>query len=77
MTLLAGLLSRALSDNWAELAEEIGLWIPVQIVNTEQDDKPEGEEELGNDIVNFSVQILLRFFEIVQINHSASHISQL
>lgn len=73
MTMLAGLLARALGDVWAELSEEIGLWIPVQIINTEHDDKPEGEEELGNDIVNCSVQILSRFFVMVQINHSASH----
>ncbi|MCD7460017.1 hypothetical protein HAX54_042672 [Datura stramonium] len=47
----ARLLSRALGDDWAELFEEIGLWIPVQIINTEHDDKPEGEEELDYEIV--------------------------
>lgn len=58
MTLLAGLLARALEDDWGELSEEIGLWIPVQITNKEHDDKPEGEVELGNKIVSCSVQIL-------------------
>lgn len=39
----ARLLTQALGDDWAELSEEIGLWIPVQIINKEHDDKPEGE----------------------------------
>lgn len=47
----ATLLAQALGDNWAELSEEIGLWIPVQIINTEHDDKPEGEEELDYEVI--------------------------
>ncbi|KAM7518311.1 hypothetical protein LguiB_017273 [Lonicera macranthoides] len=47
----AGLLSRALKSNWAELSEEIGLWIPVEIVNKEHDDKPEGGEDFATDIL--------------------------
>ncbi|CAN4122712.1 unnamed protein product [Withania somnifera] len=42
-SVLQGLLARALGDDWAELSEEIGLWIPGQIINKEHDDKPEGE----------------------------------
>lgn len=65
VTLLAGLLARALEDDWTELSEEIGLWIPVQITNKEHDDKPEGEVELGNKIVSCSVQILCVSFFFV------------
>lgn len=42
--------ARALSSDWVELAEEIGLWIPVKIINKEHDDKPEGAEDLGNNL---------------------------
>lgn len=42
------MLARALDSNWAELAQEIGLWIPVEITNNVHDDKPEGEENFGN-----------------------------
>lgn len=62
VTLLAGLLARALEDDWGELSEEIGLWIPVQITNKEHDDKPEGEEELGNEIVVQSKFYVFLFF---------------
>ncbi|KAL9172420.1 hypothetical protein ABFS82_03G045400 [Erythranthe guttata] len=41
----AEIVVRALSSGWVELEEEIGLWIPVEIVNKEHDDKPDGEEE--------------------------------
>lgn len=43
-----GMLVRALESDWAVLSEEIGLWIPTEAINKEHDDKPEGEEELGN-----------------------------
>lgn len=39
---------KALESDWAVLLEEIGLWIPSEVINKEHDDKPEGEEELGN-----------------------------
>ncbi|KAI3460246.1 hypothetical protein Pfo_016909 [Paulownia fortunei] len=41
----AGAVARALSSDWDELSEDVGLWIPVEIINKEHDDKPEGEEE--------------------------------
>lgn len=69
VTLLAGLLARALEDDWGELSEEIGLWIPVQITNKEHDDKPEGEEELGNEIVVQSKFYVFLCFVLVQIFH--------
>lgn len=47
----AGLILRALKSNWAELSEEIGLWIPVEVFNKEHDDKPEGEEDFDIDIL--------------------------
>jgi len=43
-----GMLVRALESDWDVLCEEVGLWIPAQIVNEERDDKPEGAEEFGN-----------------------------
>ncbi|KAF5444966.1 hypothetical protein F2P56_034057 [Juglans regia] len=47
----ARMLVRALESDWAVLSEEIGLWIPVEVINKEHDDKPEGEEELEDQIL--------------------------
>ncbi|KAK4342509.1 hypothetical protein RND71_038325 [Anisodus tanguticus] len=44
-------LAQALDVDWAQLSEEIGLWIPVAIINKENHDKPEGEEEFDNEII--------------------------
>lgn len=49
-----GMLLRALESDWDELCEEIGLWIPAQVVNEEHDDKPAGTEDFGN--INFLSQ---------------------
>ena len=43
-----GMIVRALESDWAVLSEGIGLWIPGEVMNKEHDDKPEGEEDLGN-----------------------------
>ncbi|CAI0558360.1 unnamed protein product [Linum tenue] len=40
-----GLLVKALESDWAVLSENIGLWIPAEVTNPEQDDRPEGQEE--------------------------------
>ncbi|MBA0838501.1 hypothetical protein Goarm_004312 [Gossypium armourianum] len=40
-----GMLVKALESNWAALSEEIGLWIPTEVINQEHDDKPEGVED--------------------------------
>ncbi|KAJ4845403.1 hypothetical protein Tsubulata_010588 [Turnera subulata] len=40
-----GILIRALESDWAVLSENIGLWLPAEIVNQDHDDKPEGVEE--------------------------------
>nr|GLL18232.1 uncharacterized protein LOC109149588 [Ipomoea trifida] len=37
-------LARALEIDWFELSEEIGLHIPVEVINKEHDDKPDGAE---------------------------------
>lgn len=47
----ARVLVRALGSSWAEFSEEIGLWIPLQIIHEEHDDKPEGVEELDREIL--------------------------
>lgn len=47
----AGMLARALESNWAEVTQEIGLWIPVEIINNVHDDKPEGEEDFDTEIL--------------------------
>ncbi|KAJ6730066.1 hypothetical protein OIU85_020915 [Salix viminalis] len=41
----AGILVRALESDWAVLSENIGLWVPAEVIHQEHDDKPEGEEE--------------------------------
>lgn len=43
----AGIVERALSSDWIEFKEEIGLWIPISVVNREHDDKPEEGDEFG------------------------------
>jgi len=50
------MLVRALESDWDVLCEEVGLWIPAQIVNEEHDDKPESAEEFGN--ISFFSQFL-------------------
>ncbi|KAA8537734.1 hypothetical protein F0562_027276 [Nyssa sinensis] len=47
----AVMLTRALDSNWAKLSEEIGLWIPLEIINQEHDDKPEGATEFEEEIL--------------------------
>ncbi|PWA59190.1 hypothetical protein CTI12_AA303140 [Artemisia annua] len=47
----AGILTRAMESNWAELLDEIGLWIPVSIINNEHNDKPEGEDDFDDKIL--------------------------
>ncbi|XP_024972805.1 uncharacterized protein LOC112511428 [Cynara cardunculus var. scolymus] len=47
----AGMLARALEFDWAELLHEIGLWIPVNVINKEHNDKPEGEDEFDDMIL--------------------------
>ncbi|KAJ9166210.1 hypothetical protein P3X46_020992 [Hevea brasiliensis] len=47
----ARMIVRALDSDWAVLLEKIGLWIPVEIINQEHDDKPEGEEESEEEIL--------------------------
>ncbi|MQM05312.1 hypothetical protein Taro_038125 [Colocasia esculenta] len=36
-------LKRAIESDWLMLLEEVGLWIPAEVVNKEIDDKPENE----------------------------------
>ncbi|KAK1395756.1 Fanconi anemia group G protein [Heracleum sosnowskyi] len=47
----AKILAKTLKSRWDEFREEIGLWIPVAIINKEHDDKPEGEEEFDSQII--------------------------
>ncbi|KAF8377527.1 hypothetical protein HHK36_030909 [Tetracentron sinense] len=49
--LFAEMLVRALNSYWSVLLEEIGLWMPAEIINNEHNDKPEGEEELDDQII--------------------------
>ncbi|CAJ2641023.1 unnamed protein product [Trifolium pratense] len=46
-----GMLLRALESDWDVLCEEIGLWIPAQVDNEEQDDKPEGTKDFEEEIL--------------------------
>ncbi|KAI3773788.1 hypothetical protein L1987_48321 [Smallanthus sonchifolius] len=45
------MLARALEFNWTELSHEIGLWKPVNVINNEHDDKPEGEDDFDDSIL--------------------------
>ncbi|XP_059634393.1 uncharacterized protein LOC132276800 [Cornus florida] len=45
----AGMLARVLESRWDQLSEEIGLWIPVEVITKEHDDKPEGAEEFDEE----------------------------
>ncbi|GAU44318.1 hypothetical protein TSUD_304990 [Trifolium subterraneum] len=47
----AGMLLRALESDWDVICEDIGLWIPAQVVNEEHDDKPEGTEDFEKEIL--------------------------
>ncbi|XP_027332949.1 uncharacterized protein LOC113847851 isoform X2 [Abrus precatorius] len=47
----AEMLVRALESDWAVLSEEIGLWIPSEVANKEHNDKPEGVEELEEEVL--------------------------
>lgn len=57
---LAGAVSIALGSDWSELSEEIGLWIPVEIVNKEEVGNPESEE-LGNYLLDCRSLVLFIF----------------
>ena len=37
----------AFESDWLVLLEDIGVWIPIEVVNKEIMDKPEGVEEPG------------------------------
>ncbi|WJX34805.1 hypothetical protein P8452_22881 [Trifolium repens] len=45
------LANKALESDWEVVCEEIGLWIPAQVVNEEHDDKPEGTEDFEEEIL--------------------------
>ncbi|GJU75216.1 DNA replication licensing factor MCM3, partial [Tanacetum coccineum] len=44
---LIDMLAIALEFNWVKLSHEIGLWIPVNIINTEHDEESEGDTILA------------------------------
>lgn len=41
------MLQRVFESNWPLLLEDIGLWLPPDIINTENNDKPENDQDLG------------------------------
>ncbi|KAI4321026.1 hypothetical protein MLD38_034449 [Melastoma candidum] len=47
----AGLLKKAMGSSWAFLSEEIGFWIPMEVVNKEHDVKPDDEEEIEEEVL--------------------------
>lgn len=47
----AGILLGVLESNWDGLLEEIGLWIPTEVIHNEHDDKPDGVEEFDENII--------------------------
>ncbi|XP_011030205.1 PREDICTED: uncharacterized protein LOC105129719 [Populus euphratica] len=47
----AGMLERALESDWAVLSENVGLWVPAEIIHQEHNDKPEGEEDPEEEVL--------------------------
>ncbi|GAV88647.1 hypothetical protein CFOL_v3_32069 [Cephalotus follicularis] len=47
----AAMLVRALESDWAVLSEEIGLWIPAEVIQLEHDDKPEGVDDSEDEVL--------------------------
>ncbi|KAI3680165.1 hypothetical protein L2E82_50611 [Cichorium intybus] len=47
----AGILAKLLEFKWAEVLDQIGLWIPVHVINNEHNDKPEGEDDFDDTIL--------------------------
>ncbi|KAL9385900.1 hypothetical protein Peur_022910 [Populus x canadensis] len=47
----AGMLERALESDWAVLSENIGLWVPAEIIHQEHNDKPEVEEDPEEEVL--------------------------
>ncbi|XP_010943019.1 uncharacterized protein [Elaeis guineensis] len=47
----AKMLRRAFGSNWPLLLEDIGLWLPPDIINTENNDKPENDPDLEEEII--------------------------
>ena len=58
---LAEILEKALESNWLMLLEDIGLWMPADVVNKDNNNKPDNEPELGMDFVNCNPQSVLCF----------------
>lgn len=61
------MLVKALESDRTLLLEDIGLWIPSEVVNKEHDDKPEGEvDELGisYQFLFFPLPLLHTFTEV-------------
>ncbi|CAK7347572.1 unnamed protein product [Dovyalis caffra] len=46
-----GILVRALESDWAVLLENIGLWVPAEVIQQEHDDKPDSEEEPEEEVL--------------------------
>lgn len=61
--LILGMLVKALESDWAVLAEEIGLWLPVEVTNEEHNDKPDGTEDSGKSFGN----LVFPYFSMLKI----------
>lgn len=47
----AKILKRVLETDWDLLLEDIGVWMPPEVVHKESNDKPENEQELEDEII--------------------------
>ncbi|KAM7280066.1 hypothetical protein ACFE04_007200 [Oxalis oulophora] len=47
----AAVLIRALESDWPMLLEEVGFWIPNEVVHVEHKDKPEGVDEFDEEVL--------------------------
>lgn len=52
------------------LLEDIGLWMPADVVNKDNNNKPENEPELGMDFVNSNPQSVMLSYSALQLRLS-------
>lgn len=61
------MLTRAIDTGWNQLLEEIGLWMPLEIINKEYNDKPQGAKDYGNQDFIYLFNILSILFLFLSI----------
>lgn len=73
MTLFVEMLKRALGSNWLMFMEDIGLWMPAGVTNTEHDDKPANEPD-GNVHYMWCCAIMYCVFALISVDNLVSYL---